>query len=89
MLGVVALVTLATPDIPDTAFNETELPLAVSLAALPQARLGLPLPSASRATEEFQNSLDVSNSRIPFGSERDRHRAPTPNLQKMLCVFLI
>ena len=89
MLGVVALFTLATPDIPDTAFNETELPLTVSFAAWPQARLGLPIPSARRVSEELKDSLEVSNSRIPFGSQQDQHRAPTADLQKLLCVFLI
>lgn len=89
MFGVMALFTFATPDLTDTAFSETESPLTVSFAALPQVRPGLPIPAASRVSDEFRNSLEIANSRTPYGSEQNRHRPPAADLQKLLCVFLI
>ena len=88
MFGVVAVFTFATPGVSDTDFNETESPLGVSFAVLPQARIGLPTPSESRVSAEFGNSLEIADSRISY-REQDRHHAPTDNLQKLLCVFLI
>ncbi len=88
MFGVVALFTFATPGVSDTDFNETESPLSVSFAVLPQARLGLPTPSESRVAAEFGNSLEVAHSRISY-REQDRHRPPAADLQQLLCVFLI
>jgi len=88
MFGVVALFTFATPGISDADFNETESPLSVSFAVLPQAKLGLPIPSESRVADKFRNSLEVAHSRISY-HEQDRHRAPATDLQQLLCVFLI
>jgi hypothetical protein len=87
MFGVVALFTFATPGVSDTDFNDTESPLSVSFAVLPQARLGLPTPSESRVSAEFRN-FEVAHFGISYG-EQDRHRAPAADLQPLLCVFLI
>ena len=89
VFGVVALFALATPDITDTAFDEVEAPLTASFAALPQARLQLPMPAMSPGSHAFGNFLKISNSLINSRREQDPHRAPTADLQKLLCVFLI
>jgi hypothetical protein len=88
MCGVVAVFTLAMPGISDTDFNETESPLNVSFAALPQAGLGLPTPSESRLSDDFGSSLNVAHSRTSY-REQDRHLRPAADLQQLLCVFLI
>jgi len=87
VLGVVALFTLAAPDVTDTAFNETESPLTVSFAALPQARLGLPILPVNQLSGEFRNSPKPLTHRVRYGNEQNRAR--TPDLQRLLCVFLI
>jgi len=89
MFGLLALFTLATPDIADTTFNETDLPLTVSFAALPQTRLGPPVLSAIRLSNEFGNRFDVPNPRARYGVEHERHAVRTVGLQKLLCTFLI
>jgi hypothetical protein len=87
VLGVVALFTLATPDVTNTAFSETESPLTVSLAILPQAKPGLPTPPVSQRSGEFRNSPKLLTHRVRYGNEQNRAR--TPDLQRLLCVFLI
>jgi len=89
MFGLVALFALATPDIADTAFSETDPPLTVSFAALPQARLGPPVLLTARVSDRFTNRLDIPNLRAGYGVERDRHAVRTAGLHKLLCTFLI
>jgi hypothetical protein len=89
MFGLVALFTLATPDISDTPFSEADAPLTVSFSALPQARLGPPILSASRVSDEFRNSFVVPNPHAGYGAEHERRSVQTALLQKLLCTFLI
>jgi len=89
MFGLVALFTFATPDVSDTPFSETDAPLTVSFSALPQARLGPPILSASRWADKFRNSFDVPNPHAGYGVEHERRSVQTAGLQKLLCTFLI
>ena len=88
LLGTVCLLVLPPMDMPETAFNEMDLPATVSHVGLPRLRL------ASPATEKivvaglvFQRATtDCREKSQPEPVTKSR---PVPSLQPLLCTFLI
>ena len=88
LLGTVLLLALPPMDMPETAFNEMDLPATVSHVALPRLRLAPP------ATEKIAVA-SLTFQRVATDSREKSHLEPVRksqqllSLQPLLCTFLI
>jgi len=88
LLGTVCLLVLPPMDMPETAFNEMDLPATVSHVALPRLRL------ASPATEKIAVAGLIFQRVATDYREKSRLEPVTKSqhvlsLQPLLCTFLI
>lgn len=87
LLGTVFLLALPPVDLPDTAFNELDTPVNVARPALPRVTLTAPAVH-SVSLSESTISLDKERASSKR-NERDVPSYHAPDLQSLLCTFLI
>ena len=87
LLGTVCLLALPPMDMPETAFNEMDLPATVSHVALPRLRL-VPPATVKIAIADliFQRAAINGEKSLPGPITKSQH---VVSLQLVLCTFLI
>lgn len=87
MLGILAIFICAPMDVPETAFNGTGALVALAHPALPRLRPNTPTIDGAAAPHMAVHQI-VLTAKLP----RVQATMPThssPNLQRLLCTFLI
>ena len=89
LLGMVLFLAVPPADMPETAFNEMDLPLTVSQVVLPRVTLSPPTlePVALQDLFTLREALEVKH--LPQVAEPVAKAHDAPALQPLLCTFLI
>lgn len=86
LLGTVLLLALPPMDMPETAFNEMDLPATVSHVTLPRLRLAPPATEAVAVVNLiFQRPAAENHEQSPPITKSQR----VLSLQPLFCTFLI